>query len=53
MWLQTGVRAVVIVHPRTKTVRIDRPTGTITAAESIALPDIIQGWQLPLSDLFA
>jgi len=53
MWLQAGVRVVVIVDPRTKSVRVHRATGTTTAAESIALPDIIPAWELSLIDLFA
>lgn len=51
-YLRGGARAVVIVDPSTSTVRIHRPSGVTTVADSIELPDILPGWSLPLSELF-
>jgi len=51
-WLRAGVRAVVIVDPRTKTARVHRSTGPVAVADAIELEDIIPGWRLPLADLF-
>jgi len=51
-WLQAGARAVVIVDPRTRTVRVHRPDGTTSASEAITLPDLLPGWHLPLAELF-
>jgi Uma2 family endonuclease len=52
-WLQAGVQAVVIVDPRTRSVRVHRPDGTITVAGAITLPDLLPRWQLSLAELFA
>jgi Uma2 family endonuclease len=51
-WLGAGVRAVVVIDPRTKTARIHRSTGATMVADAIALDDIIPGWRLPLAELF-
>ncbi len=51
-WLRAGVRAVVIVDPQTKTVRVHRAAEGVAVSDAIALEDIIPGWRLPLSDLF-
>ena len=51
-WLRAGVRAVVIVDPRTKTARVHRSTGAIAVGETIEIEDVIPGWRLPLAELF-
>ncbi len=51
-WLRAGVPAVVIVDPRLRTVRIDRPAGTSTYPEVLGVEDIVPGWSVPISELF-
>ncbi len=51
-WLRAGVRAVVIVDPRTKTARVHRSTSAVTVVEAIEIEDVIPGWRLPLAELF-
>src|ERR1043166_8524950 len=48
-WLRAGVRAVVIVDPRTSTVRIHRTSGATNVADAIEIDDVIPGWNFPLS----
>ncbi|HEV8433475.1 MAG TPA: Uma2 family endonuclease [Thermoanaerobaculia bacterium] len=52
-WLRAGVLAVVIVDPRTSTVRIHRTSGATNVTEAIEVDDVIPGWKLPLSEVFA
>ena len=52
-WLRAGVRVVVIVDPRTSTVRIHRSAGATNVAEVIEIDDVIPGWKLALSEVFA
>ncbi len=51
-WLRAGVRAVVVVDPRTESVRIHRPTGAASVTD-VEIDDVIPGWKLPLSEIFA
>ncbi|HKO58338.1 MAG TPA: Uma2 family endonuclease [Thermoanaerobaculia bacterium] len=52
-YLRAGVKAVVIVDPPTRTVTIHRPTGVEEVQGTLTLEDIVPGWSLPLSDIFA
>jgi Uma2 family endonuclease len=52
-WLRAGVRAVVIVDPRTSSVRIHRASGATTVADAIEIEEILPSWKLPLSEVFA
>ena len=52
-WLRAGVRAVVIIDPRTSSVRIHRTSGATNVAGAIEIDDVIPGWKLPLSEVFA
>ncbi|HEV7921887.1 MAG TPA: Uma2 family endonuclease [Thermoanaerobaculia bacterium] len=52
-YLRAGVQAVVIVDPRRKTVTIHRATGTTEVESVLTVDDVVPGWQLPLSDIFA
>ena len=51
-WLRAGVRAVVVVDPRTESVRIHRADGATTIDDIVEIDDVIPGWRLPLRDLF-
>jgi Uma2 family endonuclease len=52
-WLRAGVRVVVVVDPRTSSVRIHRISGAANVADVIEIDDVIPGWKLPLSEVFA
>lgn len=51
-WLRAGVKVVVIVDPRTKTVRAHRTNGATKVEDVIEIDDVIPGWRLSLADLF-
>jgi len=51
-WLRGGTRAVVIVDPKRRTVRIHGASETVNVADAIAVDDIVPGWRLPLSEIF-
>ena len=54
-WLQSGVRAVVVLDPRRKAGTLYR-TGAevvfLTAQDLLAVPEVLPGWSLPLSAVF-
>ncbi len=54
-WLTAGTRMVVVVNPRNRTVNVHTPDDTITLAMGDTLDggDVVPGWQMPLSDIFA
>jgi len=51
-YLRAGAQAVVVIDPQTKSVEIHRPNGSTNVADVITIPDVLPGWQLPLSELF-
>jgi Uma2 family endonuclease len=51
-WLRAGVRVVVIVDPRTKTVRVHRADSAKNVEDVIEIDDVIPGWRLSLAELF-
>jgi len=51
-WLRGGAQAVIVVDPARKTARIHRTTETVNIADTIAVDDVIPGWQLRLAQLF-
>lgn len=52
-WLRGGARVVVIVEPRTRTVRVHRTSGATNIAGVLTIEDLLPGWALPLSEIFA
>jgi Uma2 family endonuclease len=52
-WLRAGVRAVIVVDPRRRIVTVHRPSGEIRVDEILDVEDVVPGWRLPLSKLFA
>jgi Uma2 family endonuclease len=52
-WLAAGVRVVVIVDPRRKCATIRRTGDVRTVTSVITVDDLLPGWKLPLSALFA
>lgn len=51
-WLRAGARAVVVVDPRTRSVRVHRSSGAVTVADVLEVDDVVPGWRLPLDELF-
>ncbi|MXY45569.1 MAG: Uma2 family endonuclease [Chloroflexi bacterium] len=55
-WLAAGTRMVVVVNPRNKTVRVHRsPTEVVslTITDTLDGGDVVQGWYMPLTEIFA
>ena len=54
-WLAAGTRMVVVVNPRNRTVNVHTADSTITLAMGDTLDggDVVPGWQMPLTDIFA
>jgi Uma2 family endonuclease len=52
-WLHAGVRAVIVVDPRTESVRIHRASGATTVTDALEIDDILPGWRLSPSEVFA
>ena len=50
--LHAGTRAVIIVDPAPRSVRIHRASEIINVADAISVDDVIPGWSLPLSEVF-
>jgi Uma2 family endonuclease len=51
-WLRAGCGVVIVVDPRTKSVRIHRADGAVSAADAIEIEDVVPGWKLPLGNVF-
>jgi Uma2 family endonuclease len=55
-WLEAGTRMVVVVNPRKRAVTVYRSLSDIvvlTNHDILDGGDVVPGWKLPLSDLFA
>ncbi len=56
-YLAAGVRAVVLVNPEKTTVTIyrpddERPATMLRGEETFSLPEVLPGWELPVSRFF-
>ena len=54
-WLDAGVRMVIVVNPRRRSVRVHRsPTEVddLVEGDSIDGGDVVSGWSMPISGLF-
>ena len=55
-WLAHGVRMVIVVNPRNRTVQVYRsPTdiATLTEADTLDGGDVVPGWRMAVADIFA
>ena len=54
-WLAAGVRMVVVVNPRNRTVQAHTPDGMTELAEGDTLDggDVVPGWRMAVADIFA
>jgi Uma2 family endonuclease len=54
-WLAAGVQVVVVLDPRRQAGTVYRPGAEVrflSAADTLALPDLFPGWSLPLARVF-
>jgi Uma2 family endonuclease len=51
-WLRSGVTAVIVVDPSTRSVTVRRSSGAVIPADAIEVEDVVPGWRLPLAELF-
>ena len=54
-WLDAGTRMVIVVNPRTRTVRVYRSPSDVvdlTVDDVIDGADVVPGWRLPVSRIF-
>ncbi|MBI4910551.1 MAG: Uma2 family endonuclease [Acidobacteria bacterium] len=54
-YLQGGAHAVIVVYPRTAKVNLvlaDGTSRTLRSADTISLPNLLPGWELPVKDIF-
>ncbi len=55
-WLAAGVRMVVAVNPRNRTVKVHSSDGqivTLTESDILDGGDVVPGWRMPVADIFA
>ncbi len=55
-WLQHGTRMVIVVDPRTETLKVYRSPSDVqilTREDTLECGDVIPGWTLSLAELFA
>ena len=53
--LEAGVQVVLLLDPPSRAVTLvtaDGPHRTLTAADSLELPDVLPGWKVPVARLF-
>ena len=51
-WLRGGCRVVVVVDPKSKTVRVHRADGSSDVTDVLVIDDVIPGWKVALREIF-
>lgn len=51
-WLRAGARAVLLVDPRTQTIRVHRPDSAVIVTQTIEVEEVLPGWRLSLAEAF-
>lgn len=54
-YLQGGAHAVVVIYPKTSTIKLHLADGsvrTFRTGDALSLPDLLPGWDLPVSEIF-
>ena len=54
-WLDAGAEAVVVVNPRGRVVRVHRSLTDVvvlTESDTLDVSDVVQGWQIPVREIF-
>ncbi len=52
LMLKAGCLAVWVIYPEDRTVQIYRPDGSSYTAETLTAPELLAGWDAPVSSLF-
>lgn len=55
-YLLKGAHAVVVVYPKKSTVKVFQADGTARAlrpGDTLTLPELLPGWELPVNEIFA
>ena len=55
-WLASGAAMVLVVDPKTRTVRVHRAAGGVEVLDTASVldaNDVVPGWTLPVAKLFA
>ena len=55
-YLAAGAKLVWVVYPKTRKVQVfapGRPTVTLTENDSLEAPELLPGWSLKVSEIFA
>ena len=55
-WLEAGCRMVIVINPHRRAVTVYRSRNDIvilTEADTLRGGDVVEGWEVPVSDLFA
>ena len=54
-WLDAGAQAGVVVNPRGRVVRVHRSLTDVvvlTESDTLDVSDVVQGWQMPIREIF-
>lgn len=52
-WLRARTPAVIVADTRRSTVHVHRSSGIERVQDILTVPDVVPGWQLALSEIFA
>lgn len=54
-WLRAGTRAVIVVDPRRRSVKVHRSLGDVevlTEGDVLSVEDVVPGWQMEVAEVF-
>lgn len=54
-WLCAGTRAVIVVDPRRRSVKVHRSLGdaaVLTEGDVLSVEDVVPGWQMGVAEVF-
>ena len=54
-WLNAGTQAVVVVDPRRRMVKVHRSVTdatVLTESDTLAVDDVVPGWEMPVREIF-
>lgn len=51
-WLRGGCHVVVVIDPKSRTVRMHRAGGSADVTDTLEIPDVIPGWRIALRQIF-
>ena len=51
-YLRAGTRAVILVDPEKRTVRVSRASGTVLIDDVLTVEEVIPGWRMSVAEIF-